>query len=135
MQFRIRSKYVDSKYLKYLLHKVRESVREVISTNRYRSYLSQLSNSSVIIKVPDNLESLIVDSIVLTKVNDEYIIQVDTKKSLPGSDIKVSTLVRLLEYGNEVIRPYHVIRRVFQHYSRIYNNELFMDYMMNEVMK
>lgn len=51
-----------------------------------------------------------------------YVIQLNDRKIIPGSSTKVSTLIRLLEYGNEKITPYPYIRNFLMYYEDHYED-------------
>ena len=103
-------------YCMFLFDKVKESVSDLINPRKYKVREKAVIESSVMrwVVVPLELDLVyyVENCLELVKVKGEYVIRVRDDLRVRGSRTKVKTLIRLLEYGNEKIPSYPVIRRV-----------------------
>ena len=115
-------------YCEFLFDRVEDSVRELINPLKYHVREKVVIKSPVIrwIKVPDsvNLTQYVENCLEMVRDRGEYLIRVREDQRIRGSRTKVKTLIRLLEYGNDKIPAYPVIRVVLSYYSQIYQNLL-----------
>lgn len=115
-------------YCDFLFDMIERSVSELINPLKYHVREKSVIESPVIrwIKVPKtiNLVSYVENCLEMVRDKGEYVIRVREDQRVRGSRTKVKTLIRLLEYGNEKIPAYPVIRVVLKTYSKIYQNLL-----------
>lgn len=134
MQFKIhfdqeinQSLYND--YCEFLFEEIKKSVKMLINPLKYRARENLVLKSSVIkwtSKKPKsiNLISYVESCLEMVRVKGEFVIRVRDDQVVRGSKTKVKTLIRLLEYGNESVPAYPVLRRVLLLYSKVYKNLL-----------
>lgn len=111
-------------YSKFVFESVIDTLRDQVNLRKYKVRESQVLESSVINWTHKprtvNLYRLVEDSLVLRRENGVYTICLDSYKYVPGSKTKLSTLVRLLEYGNEKIQPYPLVSSVLHYFAENY---------------
>lgn len=132
-----RSLYED--YCKFIYESVQRTVKELIDPKKYRVREKLILESSVIKwegHPPKHIDLAyyVENCLTMTKEDGEYVIHLDDYKVVTGSRTQVSTLVRLLEYGNEKIPPYPVVRRVMYYYYLKYPR-LILQFMKARMMK
>lgn len=132
MQFKIhfdqeinQSLYND--YCEFLFEEIKKSVKRLINPLKYRARESLVLKSSVIkwtSKKPKsiNLSSYVENCLEMVRVKGEFVVRIRDDQVVSGSKTKVKTLVRLLEYGNESVPAYPVLRRVLLFYSKVYKD-------------
>lgn len=133
MQFKIHfdeeinpSLYDD--YCEFIFERVKEDLYDLINPLKYRVREKAVIESSVMrwVVVPRTIDlaRYIEDCLEMVKNKGEFVIRVRSDLRVRYSRTSVKTLVRLLEYGNEKIPPYPVVRRVLKYYSLIYKDLL-----------
>ena len=131
IQFKISNQNGDqglyNDFCKYLFSEIKDAVSQLADPRKYKVRERYVIESSVIKwrgDPPDSVDlmKLVVNSLELVKIRGEYFIRVNDRRLIPRSSTKVSTLVRLMEYGNEKIRPYPVITRVLRYYYENYQS-------------
>jgi hypothetical protein len=113
-------------YSKFLFSKIKETISLEINSLKYKVREPYILSCSIIEWAGNppksiDLERIIKNCLVLKRIKGTYVIKVSNRK-IPGTYTKMSTLVRLLEYGNEDIPPYPLIRSVFKFYYKIYKD-------------
>lgn len=115
-------------YCKFLFEEIKSSIRKSVNPRKYRVREKLVINSKVLKwKVtPESLDltKYVNSCLEMVKVKGDYVIRLNQKTKVDGSLTKVSTLIRLLEYGNEKIPPVPTIRNVFRYYSENYGDLL-----------
>lgn len=114
-------------YCKFLFGSIKDSIRRQMKKEKYEIRESVIIKSSVIrwYKSPPkklDIAKYINSCLELIKIRGEYVVALNERKRVKGSSTKVSTLVRLIEYGNEVITPYPLIRRIISYYQSHYKD-------------
>lgn len=113
-------------YSRFIFSRVKHSVEKSADPLKYKARVADVLSSSVIKWDGDpppsfiDLRSYVIRCLVMVKVKGEYVIKINESQRVHKSRTKVSTLVRLLEYGNERVLAYPVITRVLMHYQKIY---------------
>lgn len=112
-------------YCKFLYEEIQQSIKDKVDKRKYDVRVPYIINSSVMkwnTKPPAtvNLVYYITHCLELSKEKGEYVIRINPRIKVLGSKTKVSTLVRLLEYGNEKIPPLPVVRSVLLYYQVAY---------------
>lgn len=132
MQFKIhfdqeinQSLYND--YCEFLFEEIKKSVKRLINPLKYRARESLVLKSSVIkwtSKKPKSIDlsSYVENCLEMVRIKGEFVVRVRDDQVVRGSKTKVKTLVRLLEYGNESVPAYPVLRRVLLFYSKVYKD-------------
>ena len=115
-----------SVFCKVLFMNLCKAIKENINPKKYKIRENAILSSSVIRwnkKPPRTIDLVyyITHCLELVYVKGNYIIRLNESKRIPGSSTKVSTLIRLLEFGNEKIPAYPYIRRYIQIYMDSYN--------------
>lgn len=115
-------------YSEFLFDRICEEVHDLINPRKYKVREPLVLSSSVIkwVHKPQtiDLESYVERCLELVIVEGEFVIRVDPRSLVRGSRTRVLTLIRLLEYGSEVVPPYKVVTRVLLKYSKIYKRLL-----------
>lgn len=115
-------------YCEFLFDRVEESVSELINPFKYHVREKAVIESQVIrwVRIPDsiNLVPYVENCFEMVRDKGEYVIRVREDQRIRDSRTKVKTLIRLLEYGNEKVPAYPVIRTVLTYYSRVYKDLL-----------
>lgn len=124
-------------FSKYLYRKIQESVKSLADSRKYKVREKSVLESSVIKWRRDPLESInlidyVINCLEIVKIQNEYVIRVKPFIKVRGSLTEVDTLVRLLEYGNEKVKPYPVITRILDHYKQNYQ-QMVKDFLREEV--
>lgn len=133
MQFKIHfdeeinpSLYED--YCEFILESAENSIRELINPLKYHVREKSVIESPVMrwVKIPStiNLTQYVENCLEMVRDRGEYVIRVREDQRVSGSHTKVKTLIRLLEYGNERIPAYPVVRKVLMYYSQVYRDLL-----------
>lgn len=144
IQFKIPFSTKDDKgfyddYCRFIFSEVKKSIESLINPLKYQVRQKSIIDSSVIVwdseEPPEtiNLVYYVNNCLEMVKVRKEYVIRLNDTRKVSGSSTKVSTLIRLLEYGNENVDPYPVITRVLSYYK--YNYKNFMIKFIRERMK
>lgn len=125
------------RYSQFIYRRVLDDVQRLANRKRrnYQVRVPYIMNLVPWINKPKeiNLVDYVTHSLRLRKVHDTYVIDLDSSHRVKGSNMKVSQLVRLLEYGTIELKELPVIRRVFNKYSQSYKG-LFDDY-LKEVLR
>lgn len=130
-----------SSYCRYLYDKINDELSSIINSNhrKYQLRSEYILSNHLIDWVDDkyaryfNLESLLMNCLYLVREDGEYIVKV-TDDLIPHSTTPVSRIVRLVEYGNESIKPLPAVRKVIDKYRLIYRN-LFSNFMMERMFR
>lgn len=115
-------------YCRFVFSEIKKSIEALINPLKYQVRQNSVINSSVISwdseEPPEtiNLVYYMTHCLEMVKVRKDYVIRVNDTRKISGSSTKVSTLVRLLEYGNESVSAYPVITRVLDYYRKNYKN-------------
>lgn len=112
-------------YCRFLYEEIQKSVKNSINKRKYDVRVPYVINSSIMKwnnKPPSslNLVYYVTHCLELVREKNEYVIRVNPKMKVLGSKTKVSTLIRLLEFGNEKIPPLPVICSVLKYYQERY---------------
>ena len=70
-----------------------------------------------------NLYYYITHCLVLKQTNKGYVIELNNYMRVKGSMTLVKDLIRLVEYGNEVLPEYPLIREILSYYQNHYMDE------------
>lgn len=121
-------------YCRFIFSEIRKAVENLADPLKYKVRSPDVLESSVIRWIGDppdfiDLRSYVIRSLEMVRIKGEYIVRVSESQRVYGARTKVSTLVRLLEYGNEKVLAYPVITRVLQYYQKKY------PYLLNEYFK
>jgi hypothetical protein len=119
--YRIYSEYLFKKIQRQLRKEVRKHIK------RYEVRIPYLLTTSLIHwkKYPPktiNLFYYLDNCLELVNRKGTYVIKLNDYKLVRGSFTKVSTLIRILEYGTDKIPELPVIRHLFSYYSKNYNS-------------
>lgn len=76
-------------------------------------------------KAPDHIDLFyyITRCLVLNKERSRYVIELNSRNLVVGSQTLVKDLIRLLEYGNEVLQAYPLIRDILSYYQKHWEDE------------
>lgn len=121
----IKDRKLYQEFCEFIYEEVVRSVKESINPLKYHVREKDVLASSLIkwVHRPPksiNLPYYVENCLVLVKEKGEYVIQIDTSMRVHYSKTPVSTLIRLLEFGNEKVKPLPVIRRVLAYYQNNY---------------
>lgn len=125
-------------YCEFLLDRVKDSVHDLINPTKYHIREKYVIESSIMrwVIVPKSIDLVhyVENCFEMVKYKGEYVIRVRDDLRVHGSKTKVKTLIRLLEYGNDKIPPYPVIRRVLFYYSQVYQ-DLLIDFIRERMLQ
>lgn len=113
-------------YCRFIFDSIQNNIEDLINSRKYKVRERLVLESSVIkwdIRPPSSIDlaKYVKNCLEMVRDKGEYVIQVSPLQKIENSSTKVSTLVRLLEYGNERIPPYPVIRTVMRYYRKFYS--------------
>lgn len=115
-------------YCQFLFESMKKSVIANMDLRKYKLREPLILSSSVIDwKYPQsriNLTRYLRNCLELVKENGIYVVRVNPRMVIRNSRTKVSTLIRLLEYGNEKIPPLPLLRTIFQIYRDTYPDRI-----------
>ena len=117
--------YFYDKVCKLIYKSVIEDLKKNINKRKY-SVREEAVLESGIIKwkgaVPAHIDlvNYITNCLELVFEGNIYVIRLNDRQVVRGSTTKVSTLIRLLEYGNEKITPYPYITCLLKKYEKAY---------------
>lgn len=82
---------------------------------------------------PDSIDLVdyVNNCLTINYIEGYYVIGLDDRR-IPGSTTKLSTLIRLLEYGNEKLPAYPLIRNIIMDY-KLHYKERVLDYLIGGV--
>lgn len=115
-------------YCRFIFSEVKKSIESLINPLKYRVRQNSIINSSLLVwdteEPPKTIDLVyyVTHCLEMVKVRQEYVIRLNDTNKVSGSSTKVSTLVRLLEYGNEKVDAYPLITRVLNYYKKNYKN-------------
>lgn len=121
-------------YANFIYKSVKQDIAKQINPKKYKLRVPLLLECPLIKwKISSKPKSIDLVPIVnncleLVKSQGVYIIRINEYRRFPYSYTKVSTVIRILEYGTESIPMYQVIRLVLNKY-RIQYKYLFYKYM------
>lgn len=120
-------------YCHFLFGKIKQKIREKANPRRYKVREPYVLNSSLIHwnkEPPKSLNLLwyLENCLEMVKVDGVYVIRLNRRRRINGSSTRVSTLVRMLEYGTTRIPPLPLVRRIMFYYSQVYQ-ELILEFM------
>lgn len=132
-----RALYED--YCRFIFDSVKQTIHKSIDNRKYKVREKAILESSVIQwdgRPPRHIDLIyyVENCLVMTKEYGEFLIHLDESKVIPNSSTKVSTLIRLLEYGNELIPPYPLVSQVILYFSQAYPN-LLLQFMKARMIK
>lgn len=111
-------------YCKFIFQEIKVTTKQKMNPLKYQVRESFVLNSKVIKWTYKPLSIDLVyymnHCLEMKKVRGVYVIRLNEKTKVKGSKTKVSTLIRLLEYGNEVLKPLPLIRVVMSYYRKNY---------------
>lgn len=111
-------------YCRFIFQEIKSMISQKVNPLKYHVRETFVLNSKVIkwIYKPTSLDLVyyINHCLEMKKVRGVYVIRLNEKMKVRGSRTKVSTLVRLLEYGNEVLKPLPLVRTVMSYYQKSY---------------
>lgn len=115
------SNNIYSQYCRYVYDEFKKDLKKLVlrKSRNYKvreDYIRELIN----IKDPIDLSRLVIYSTEMLNVNGVYVIRLNPRKKVHG--VKVSTLVRLLEFGALGFPELPVLRRVMFKYQRHYKD-------------
>lgn len=119
------NKHFYRTFCRLLFLSIKATIQTNINMKKYRVREKAILKSSVIQwdkKPPKELDLVyyINHCLELVFLNGNYVIRLNDKLKIPGSSTRVSTLIRLLEYGNEEIPAYPYIRTILADYRSSY---------------
>lgn len=114
-------------YCEFILDKINETIAQKADPRKYKVREELILKSSLISWRGDppksiDLMHLVCHCLSLKRIKGEYVITLNEYRLVPKSRTKLSKLIRLLEYGNEEIPPYPLIRSILVYYQKIYPN-------------
>lgn len=115
-------------YCDFIFESVKKSIERSVekSTDREKYKVREpfILESSVMKWVVEldhiDLVYYVTHCLEMVREKGEYVIRVSQSQKVYGSLMKVSTLIKLLEYGNEKLPPLPLIRTVFRYYEENY---------------
>lgn len=119
---------INSQYSHYVYELFMRDLRRLVYRKRKNYKVREAKVQSLLnLDSPIDLVHLVLNSTELVNINGIYVIRLNSHKKI--HNIKVSTLVRLLEYGALGFQELPVIRRVMFKYNRCYKDyvEEFID--------
>lgn len=127
------NKYMYISYCKFIFKLVKLEIANTIQPYQYKAREKDILKSNLITwdkNPPKHLDLVkyVKDCLELANENGTLVIRLNDTKIIPGSSTKVSTLIRLLEFGNETVRPYPFIRDILIKFERVYRESM-LDYM------
>ena len=120
----------------WLLKRIKRALRSLVNPKKLQFVSEYLQKEESIPKLSDNVDALRiflagVDSLYVVTLEDKFIIQLNKNQFAPGLDrVKLSSIIKLITYGNKVVPPYPLFITVFrdvekniQHYVEIFQEE------------
>lgn len=120
----------------WLLKRIKRALRSLVNPKKIQFVSEYLQKEDSIPKLSDNVDALRiflagVDSLYVVTLEDKFIIQLNKNQFAPGLDrVKLSSIIKLITYGNKVVPPYPLFITVFrdvekniQHYVEIFQEE------------
>lgn len=120
----------------WLLKRIKRALRSLVNPKKLQFVSEYLQKEESIPKLSDNVDALRiflagVDSLYVVTLEDKFIIQLNKNQFAPGLDrVKLSSIIKLITYGNKVVPPYPLFITVFrdvekniQHYVKIFQEE------------
>lgn len=115
-------------FCEYLFDQINGTLSDLINDKKLNVRERLIVESSVInwtTKVEKiNLRYYVENCLEMVNVKGDYIIRVRRDLRVRNSRSSVYTLIKLLEYGNETVPAYPIVRAVLLLYSDIYKNLL-----------
>lgn len=121
-----------------------DSMKVSLKYQTYRNYKKYKLRERLVLKsslikwkrgvVPSGIDLpfYVSNCLELVNIKGKYVIRLNKYWVVKGSTTKVSTLVRLLEHGNDKVPPLPVVSKVFRVYSKYYKS-LFSEYIIKKV--
>ncbi len=97
-----------------------------------KKFLEQMGIIDQKVLMSLDLVNLVNDSVELDFNNGSYFIKLNSTKRVPGTNIKLKQLVRLLEYGSLNLPELQVIRRIFKKYQEEGFSNLYDEFIEEE---
>lgn len=115
-------------YCKQLYKVIQDEIRYSLNYNKYlirEPYILKMNFIKWKNKPLDkiDLRFYITHCLVLNKTKDGYVIELNDTALVTGSLTKVKDLIRLIEYGNEILPAYPLIRNVLAYYQVHWQDE------------
>ena len=112
---------IYSQYCRYVYDKFKDDLKSLVirKSKSYKvreSKVKELLNLDYLV----NLSECVLKSTEMINVNGVYVIRLNPRKRVHG--IKVSTLVRLLEFGSLDLKELPILRRVMFKYNQCYKD-------------
>lgn len=120
----------------WLLKRIKRALRSLVNPKKLQFVSEYLQKEESIPKLSDNVDALRiflagVDSLYVVTLEDKFIIQLNKNQFAPGLDrVKLSSIIKLITYGNKVVPPYPLFITVFrdvekniQQYVKIFQEE------------
>lgn len=119
------NKYFYKKICKLIYKTIVNDLRKNINKKKYLVREKAVLESGIIKwkgKPPKQIDlvNYITNCLELVFERNMYVIRVNERQIISGSTTKVSTLIRLLEYGNEKLTPYPYITLLLKKYEQTY---------------
>ena len=132
---------IYSEYSKFIYSQMKKDIIKSVRKNskKYKVREKFILESTLIKWKKDppsriNLEYYLENCLELVDIKGTYVIRLNDSWLVKGSVTKVKTLVRILEYGTLKLPQLPVVRRVFNYYSKNYQN-LFVEFMKERLFK
>lgn len=126
-------------YSRFIYRAVKRKIAQNINPLKYKIREPYILESSLIQWIGDppeyiDLTYYINNCLEMRRERGEYVIQLNESLRIPGTYTKVSTLVRMLEYGTNKLPALPNIRRVMLYYSIVYQFQI-IEYMKERLLK
>ena len=117
-----------NRYVRRLFQVIQQDIQYKANRQKYKvrePYILQMNFIKWNDKPPDTIDLFyyITHSLYLHKGRNCYIIELNDRPLVTGSKTLVKDLVRLLEYGNENLPPYPLIRDILLYYQIHWEDE------------
>ena len=129
LKIRKDNKFITESFIRFLVRLLR---REVLSRLDKRGF-EKTDNFLMSLGLNISSEEIIllgVRNITYTETEQEYFIHIDHNEKVPGTNYKVETLCKMIEYGNTVCKPQRIftesIKHIEDNISKYYDFYCFM---------
>lgn len=122
------------RYACFLLDKLKDDIDDLPDDKfkvRYDYIVDNFIKWNIKPKSKIDLKQIVKDSFIIQLYDKGYCIMLDPNKIIPFSSTKYSTVVRLIEYGNEKITAYPFLHKLFNEYYLKFDNELYEEYLLS----
>lgn len=125
MVLKVKKNVGDINFVKYLISEVQPYFTQRLSSDKGKvdSWTKYL-NEHITLRTPKkngvSARDILISGIYnlrVSVVNDSYVIEISPNEILPGTNIKISTLCRIVNYGTLEQPAYNIFTKVFKYFE------------------